>query len=54
MIDKNLVLKLAEERIQDLNRGLFIVELSISTRNVITIELDREYVNIVRDFCINW
>jgi len=42
MIDKNLVLSLAEERIQELNRGLFIVDLTISTRNVINIELDRE------------
>ena len=53
MIDKNLVLKLAEERIQDLNRGLFIVELSISTQNVITIELDREEGGVSIEDCIS-
>jgi ribosome maturation factor RimP len=53
MIDKNLVLKLAEERIQDLNIGLFIVELSISTRNVISIELDREEGGVSIEDCIS-
>ncbi|MCF8268872.1 MAG: ribosome assembly cofactor RimP [Crocinitomicaceae bacterium] len=53
MIDKNLVLKLAEERIQELNRGLFIVELSISTRNVISIELDREEGGVSIEDCIS-
>ena len=53
MIDKNLVLKLAEERIQDLNRGLFIVELSISTRNVISIELDIEEGGVSIEDCIS-
>ncbi len=53
MIDKNLVLKLAEERIQELNRGLFIVDLSISTRNVINIELDREQGGVSIEDCIS-
>lgn len=53
MIDKNLVLSLAEERIQELNRGLFIVDLSISTRNVINIELDREEGGVSIEDCIS-
>ena len=53
MIDKNIVLKLAEERIQELNRGLFIVDLTISTRNVINIELDREGGGVSIEDCIS-
>jgi ribosome maturation factor RimP len=53
MIDKNLVLSLAEERIQELNRGLFIVDLTISTRNVINIELDREGGGVSIEDCIS-
>jgi ribosome maturation factor RimP len=53
MIDKSLVLRLAEERIQELNRGLFIVDLTISTRNVINIELDREGGGVSIEDCIS-
>jgi ribosome maturation factor RimP len=53
MIDKKIVLKLAEERIQELNRGLFIVDLTISTRNVINIELDREGGGVSIEDCIS-
>ena len=53
MIDKKVGLKLAEERIQELNRGLFIVELSISTRNVISIELDREEGGVSIEDCMS-
>lgn len=53
MIDKKLVLNLAEERIQELNRGLFIVDLSISTSNVINIELDREDGGVSIEDCIS-
>ncbi len=53
MIDKNLVQKLAEERIRELNKGLFIVDLSISTRNVISIELDKEEGGVSIEDCIS-
>jgi ribosome maturation factor RimP len=53
MIDKKIVLNLAEERIQELNRGLFIVDLTISTRNVINIELDREGGGVSIEDCIS-
>lgn len=48
MISKKTVLALAEERINELNCGLFIVELTISATNVIHLELDKEegYVSI--------
>lgn len=53
MIDKNLVIKLAEERMAELNRGLFIVDVSISSRNVITIELDKEEGGVSIEDCIS-
>jgi ribosome maturation factor RimP len=53
MIDKNLVIKLAEERIADLDRGLFIVDVSISTSNVIHIELDKEQGGVAIEDCIS-
>jgi len=48
MISKKTVLALAEERINELNCGLFIVELTISATNVIHLELDKAegYVSI--------
>jgi ribosome maturation factor RimP len=48
MIDKKTILKLAEERINELNSGLFIVELSVSASNAIHLELDKTkgYVSI--------
>jgi ribosome maturation factor RimP len=48
MISKKKVIELAEERMNELNCGLFIVDLSISTTNVIHLELDKAegYVSI--------
>jgi len=48
MISKKTVLALAEERMNELKCGLFIVELTISATNVIHLELDKAegYVSI--------
>ncbi len=48
MITKELVRQLAQERINDLNSGLFIVDISISKSNSIQLEIDKEegYVSI--------
>ena len=53
MIDKDIVIKLAEERIAELNRGLFIVDLTISAKNVINIELDREVGGVSIEDCVS-
>ena len=42
MITKQLVRKLAQERIDELDRGLFIVNITISPSFVIHLELDKE------------
>ena len=41
MISKKVVTELINERIKELDNGLFVVSLSISTRNVIQVELDK-------------
>jgi len=41
MLDKNIIQTLAEERINELNSGIYIVELSVSTSNVIHVEIDK-------------
>lgn len=48
MIDKKRIRELAQERIDELACGLFIVEISISSRMSIQVELDKEegYVSI--------
>lgn len=46
MIDKEKIEALAKERIDELDKGLFIVNLSISTRNNIRLELDAEEGNV--------
>jgi ribosome maturation factor RimP len=48
MISKKRVLELAEERMNELNSGLFVVDLTISSTNVIHLELDKTegYVSI--------
>jgi ribosome maturation factor RimP len=48
MISKKKVLELAEERMNELNCGLFVVDLTISSTNVIHLELDKTegYVSI--------
>lgn len=48
MIQKEIIRKLAQERIDERFPEVFIVDISISTRNSITVELDKEnsYVSI--------
>jgi len=52
MIDKNKVRELVEERMAELNNGLFIVELNISSNNVIQVELDKHVGGVSVDDCI--
>lgn len=53
MISKNKVIKLAQERIDELDRGLFIVEVRISASNVIHVELDKEEGNVAVEDCVS-
>lgn len=52
MISKAKVLELIDERIQELDRGLFVVELTISPSNSIKVELDKYEGNVSVDDCI--
>ncbi|HNR85673.1 MAG TPA: ribosome assembly cofactor RimP [Taishania sp.] len=52
MINKKRVEELINERIAELNNGLFVVELSISASNVITVELDKHQGGVSVDDCI--
>jgi ribosome maturation factor RimP len=52
MIKKQLILDLAQERINELDRGLFVVDLSISTANIIRLEIDAEEGSVSIDDCI--
>lgn len=53
MITKDLVRKLAEERIKDRDERLFIVDLSISSSNVIRLELDKTEGNVTIEDCVS-
>ena len=53
MITKQLVRKLAEERIDELDRGLFIVNISISSSFVIHLELDKTEGYVAIEDCIS-
>ncbi len=53
MINKNRVKELVNERIQELNCGLFVVELSISPTNVISVELDKMGGNVSINDCMS-
>jgi ribosome maturation factor RimP len=53
MINKNRVKELIDERIQDLNCGLFVVDLAISPKNVITVELDKMGGNVSINDCMS-
>lgn len=52
MISKKKVTELINERIEELDNGLFIVSLSISPSNVINVELDKHEGNVSVDDCI--
>lgn len=53
MITKELVTKLAEERIQELDNGLFIVDLTISNSKVIRLELDKYEGGVTVNDCVS-
>lgn len=53
MITKQLVRSLAEERIQERDPSLFIVELTISSSNVIRLEIDKTEGNVTIEDCIS-
>jgi ribosome maturation factor RimP len=53
MISKGKVEELINERIAELDNGLFVVELSISSSNVITVELDKHVGGVTVDDCIS-
>lgn len=53
MIEKKKILELANERINDLNKGIYIVDLKVSSGNQIMLELDCEEGSISIDDCIS-
>jgi ribosome maturation factor RimP len=53
MITKQLVRKLAQERIDELDRGLFIVNITISPSFVIHLELDKTEGYVAIEDCIS-
>lgn len=53
MLSKKEVERLAKERIDELDKGLFIVELSVSSRNAIKVELDAEQGNVAIEDCVS-
>jgi len=53
MIDKKTVQKLAEERIEELGTGLFIVDINISPSNSISVELDKDNGGVSIDECVS-
>ena len=53
MVNKETILKLAEERMAELNNGLYIVELSVSATNVIHLELDKLKGGVTVDDCVS-
>lgn len=53
MITKKLVTELAEERIKDRDNGLFIVDLTISAKNVIRLELDKYEGGVTVEDCVS-
>lgn len=52
MIKKETILALAQERIDELNRNLFVVELTIDSSNIIHLEIDSETGFVSIDDCI--
>lgn len=53
MIDKKKVIALIEERMNELDRGLFIVDVSISATNVIHVEIDKEVGGVSIEECMS-
>jgi len=53
MIEKETIIKLAQERIEELNNGIYIVELKINSGNQILVELDKEDGSIGIEDCMS-
>ena len=53
MISKEKVLALIEERFQELDKGLFLVEMSISRNNLIKVEIDRSEGGVSISDCMS-
>ncbi|MEY3085132.1 MAG: hypothetical protein RL037_1312 [Bacteroidota bacterium] len=53
MLDKNLIQTLAEERMNELNNGLYIVELTVSPSNVIHLEIDKIKGGVAVEDCMS-
>jgi ribosome maturation factor RimP len=53
MITKKLVTELAEERMKERGNGLFIVDLTISSSNVIRLELDKHEGGVTVEDCVS-
>jgi ribosome maturation factor RimP len=53
MIEKSTIRELAEERIAELDRGIYIVEIKINNGNQILVELDMEQGSIGIEDCIS-
>jgi ribosome maturation factor RimP len=53
VIDKKTVIALAEERINELDKGLFIVDLEISSANDIKLFLDAEQSKVSIQDCVS-
>lgn len=52
MLDREKIIVLAEERMAELDKGLFIVDLRISDANVISLEIDSETGSVSIDDCV--
>lgn len=53
MISKSKVLELIDERIAELGNGLFVVDLTISSNNVIQVELDKHEGSVSINDCMS-
>lgn len=53
MIDKKRIKELAEERIEELDRGLYIVDIVIGGDNRIMVEVDKEEGSVAIEDCIS-
>lgn len=53
MIKKEKVIALVEERMEELNNGLYIVELSISSTNTIHVEIDKINGGVTVTDCVS-
>lgn len=52
MIDKKEIRKIAEECLSEIDNTLFIVDLTVSSSNVISLEIDKEESSVSIDECV--